>query len=55
MFVRKPEDWPAVFEKNVNAGDLENVVNLYEPNAALVPESGETIMAAITFARCWTA
>src|SRR5436190_20636490 len=44
MSVRKPEEWPAVFEKNVNAGVLESVVDLYEPNAAFVPEAGETIV-----------
>ena len=44
MSVRKPEDWPAVFEQNVNTGDLESVLSLYDPNAAFVAETGETIM-----------
>jgi uncharacterized membrane protein len=29
----KPEDWPRVFEQHLNAGDLDTVMMLYEPEA----------------------
>ena len=37
-----PEDWPALFVQHLNAGELERVVALYEPEARFVSESGET-------------
>jgi uncharacterized protein (TIGR02246 family) len=43
MSAHKPEDWPHLFVERLNAGDLESVVELYEPNACFVSPSGETI------------
>ena len=45
MLPQKPENWPSLFEQNLNAGDLEAVVALYEPDARLVARSGETVVA----------
>jgi hypothetical protein len=39
----KPEDWPRQFEQRLNAGDLDAVITLYEPEAHLVNKSGETL------------
>jgi pimeloyl-ACP methyl ester carboxylesterase len=38
----RPEDWPGLFEQHLNAGDLESVEALYEPEARFVSKSGET-------------
>jgi uncharacterized protein (TIGR02246 family) len=40
----KPEDWPRVFEWHLNAGDLDAVMALYEPEACFVTGSGETLV-----------
>jgi hypothetical protein len=40
----KPEDWPRVFEEHLNAGDLDAVTALYEPEARFVTKSGETLV-----------
>jgi hypothetical protein len=40
----KPEDWPRVFEQHLNAGDLDAVMALYEPEARFVSRSGETLV-----------
>jgi uncharacterized protein (TIGR02246 family) len=39
----KPEDWPRQFEQRLNAGDLDAVITLYEPEAHFVNKSGETL------------
>jgi uncharacterized protein (TIGR02246 family) len=44
MSPHKPEDWPRLFEQHLNAGNLDAVMALYEPNASFVPQSGETIV-----------
>ncbi len=44
MLPHVPEDWPRVFEQHLNAGDLEAVMALYEPDARFVAPSGETIV-----------
>jgi uncharacterized protein (TIGR02246 family) len=44
MLPHKPEDWPSLFEQNLNAGDLDAVMALYEPDARFVARSGETIV-----------
>jgi uncharacterized protein (TIGR02246 family) len=44
MSVREPHDWPTMFEKSLNAGDLEQIVSLYEPGAVFVSPSGETLV-----------
>jgi uncharacterized protein (TIGR02246 family) len=40
----EPEHWPRLFEQHLNAGDLEAVVALYDPDASFVPPSGETVV-----------
>jgi uncharacterized protein (TIGR02246 family) len=40
----KPEDWPRQFVEHFNAGDLDAVMSLYEPEARFVTRSGETLV-----------
>jgi hypothetical protein len=40
----KPEDWPRLFEGHLNAGALEAVIALYEPDATIIAPSGETLV-----------
>ena len=40
----KPEDWPRQFEEQLNAGDLNGVMALYEPEARFVTRTGETLV-----------
>ena len=44
MWPRDPEDWPSVFAQHLNAGDLDKVMSLYEPDARFVAPSGETMI-----------
>jgi ketosteroid isomerase-like protein len=44
MFPDKPEDWPRVFVQYLNAGDLNAVMALYEPEARFVTKSGEILI-----------
>lgn len=44
MLPLKPEDWPQVFEQRFNAGDLDAVMALYEPDARFVARSGEVLI-----------
>ncbi len=39
-----PEDWPRVFERYLNVGDLDAVIALYEPEARFVSPSGEILV-----------
>jgi len=39
-----PEDWPRVFEQRFDAGDLDAVMALYNPEARFVTRSGETLV-----------
>ena len=39
-----PEDWPGLFVEQLNAGDLDAVVALYESDARFVDPSGETLV-----------
>lgn len=41
MPARSPEEVDALFEKALNAGDVEGLVSLYEPNASLVGQDGQ--------------
>ena len=43
MLPRTPEEWPGLFERYLNAGDLDAVASLYDPDAVFVPKSGETV------------
>jgi uncharacterized protein (TIGR02246 family) len=40
----KPEDWPGLFTQRLNAGDLDGVIALYDPDAHFVTPSGETLV-----------
>jgi uncharacterized protein (TIGR02246 family) len=40
MTARTPEECDALFERHLNAGDLDALVALYEPGATLVPSPG---------------
>jgi uncharacterized protein (TIGR02246 family) len=44
MLPDKPADWPRAFEQHLNAGDLDAVMALYEPEARFVTKSGETLI-----------
>jgi uncharacterized protein (TIGR02246 family) len=44
MLPLKPENWPQVFEQRFNAGDLDAVMALYEPDARFVARSGEVLI-----------
>jgi hypothetical protein len=48
---QKPEDWPRLFEQSLNAGDLDAVMALYEPEARFVTRWSATS----GFARYWAA
>ena len=39
----KPEDWPRQFEEQLNAGDLDGVMEL-KPEARFVTRAGETLV-----------
>ena len=41
MPAQKPEECDNLFEKYVNEGNLDALVDLYEPNATLVPAPGQ--------------
>jgi len=36
MSPHKPDEWPRLFEQHLNAGELDAVVALYEPEARFV-------------------
>ena len=42
--LNKPEDWPRQFEEQLNAGNLDGMLALYEPEAHFVKTSGETLV-----------
>jgi len=44
MSPHRPEDWPRLFALGLNAGDLDAVIALYEPDATFVPQSGEPVV-----------
>ena len=41
---RNPEDWPHDFTQSLNAGDLDAVVALYDPDARFVDRTGEILI-----------
>jgi uncharacterized protein (TIGR02246 family) len=43
MTVRQPEDMHRAFTTTFNAGDLDGLMALYEPDASLAPAPGETV------------
>jgi uncharacterized protein (TIGR02246 family) len=40
----KPEEWPGMFTQYFNAGDLDAVMTLYEPEARFTTKSGEILI-----------
>lgn len=46
MLPTNPEDWPSVFEQHLNAGNLDKVMSLYEPDARFVAPSGEMLIGS---------
>ena len=42
----KPEDWPRLFTERLIAGDLDAVMELYEPGARFIARSGETLVGS---------
>src|SRR5437763_13759576 len=44
MNARNPEEVDRLFAQALNAGDLDALVALYEPQAALTPEPGKTVI-----------
>src|SRR5262245_44454102 len=44
MSPQNPEDWPRLFAQHLNAGDLDAVMDLYEPDARFVTRTGETLV-----------
>jgi uncharacterized protein (TIGR02246 family) len=43
MPIRRPEEMHVVFSARYNAGDLDGLVALYEPNAKLVSQPGQEV------------
>jgi uncharacterized protein (TIGR02246 family) len=43
MAARKPEEIDALFAQALNAGDLDALVALYEPQASLMPSPGKLV------------
>ena len=46
MLPDKPEDWPRLFEQHLNAGDLDAVMALYEPEARFATSPAKHWLAA---------
>jgi uncharacterized protein (TIGR02246 family) len=46
MPARKPEELDALFGQALNAGDLDGLVALYEPQASLMPSPGKVVVGA---------
>ena len=42
MAAKTPEECDTLFERYLNAGDLDALADLYEPDAVLVPNPGES-------------
>jgi predicted SnoaL-like aldol condensation-catalyzing enzyme len=38
MLPRTPEEWPALFEQHINAGNLDAAAELYDPDARFVSD-----------------
>ena len=46
MNARTPEEIDTLFAKSLNAGDLDALMTLYEPQAALMPSPGKVVTGA---------
>lgn len=47
MPAKKPQDLHSLFVNALNSGDLNALVNLYEPNATLVPQPGLIVTGTV--------
>ena len=43
MSARRPEELDRLFAQALNAGNLDGLLALYEPNAALAPQPGQVV------------
>ena len=46
MAARRPEEVDRLFERALNAGDMEALLALYEPHASLMPSPGNVVVGA---------
>ena len=46
MSARTAEECDQLFEQHINAGNLDGLVALYEPDATFVPQEGEAVHGA---------
>ena len=46
MAARRPEELDRLFAQALNAGNLDGLLALYEPNAALAPQPGQVVTGA---------
>src|SRR5262249_41962647 len=44
MLPRIPESWPVSFAERLNTGDLDSVMELYEPGACFLGQSSEPVV-----------
>jgi uncharacterized protein (TIGR02246 family) len=55
MQARKPEEVHRLFSEAFNANDLNAIVSLYEPEATLVPQPGQTVRGHAAIRQALTA
>jgi ketosteroid isomerase-like protein len=44
MLPDKPEEWPRLFEQHLDAGNLDAITAMHEPDAGFVARPGETLV-----------
>jgi uncharacterized protein (TIGR02246 family) len=47
MIAKTPEELDTLFAKALNAGDLDALVSLYEPDASLMPAPGNVVIGKV--------
>ena len=47
MIARTPDELDTLFAKALNAGDLDALVSLYEPDASLMPSPGNVVVGKV--------
>ena len=47
MIARTPDELDTLFAKALNAGDLDALVSLYEPEASLMPAPGNVVVGKV--------
>jgi uncharacterized protein (TIGR02246 family) len=53
ILIDKLEGSEKVFQDAVNAGDLEGLLSLYEPDAVFVPAPNETARSSVAIRQAW--